>query len=111
MRGRRVGIGQGRNDKEEGTYAERDAREVVSAERLDGGRQRRGIVDEHGGSAGERRNETQGFKALPEARSELVGGCGELGEQALLRAGHRDGGGDEGSGAGALRPKICKMSV
>jgi hypothetical protein len=46
-----------------------------------------GIVDEDGGGTREGGDEPERFEALPETR-------GELGEQALLWAGH---GGDEGS--------------
>ena len=76
------------------TYAERDAREVFPAKRFGGGRQGRGVLNKHRGGAREGRDKTKRFEALPETRSEFIVGCGELGEQTLLRAGH---GGDEKS--------------
>ena len=77
-----------------GTYAERDAREVFPAECFDGGRRGRGVLDEHGGGTREGGDEPERLEALTETRGDLVLGCGELGEQALLWAGH---GGEEGS--------------
>ena len=68
------------HSEQRGTYAERDAGEVLPAKRLDGGC----VLDEHGGGAREGGDESERFEALAETRSELVLGRGELGEQALL---------------------------
>lgn len=71
------------HSEQRGTYAERDAGEVLPAKCLDGGCGC-GVLDEHGGGAREGGDESERFEALAETRSELVLGRGELGEQALL---------------------------
>lgn len=53
--------------KKPSTYAERDARKVVPAECLDGGRWGRSVANKDGGGAREGRDEAECFEALAEA--------------------------------------------
>lgn len=81
---RRSSVTGKKKKKGRSTYAERDAREMVSAECFDGGRCGGGVANEHGGGTGENRDEAKRFEALAETRSELVGRRGELREKTLL---------------------------